>query len=244
MIKVSISGYCGKMGRTIALLAFDDKEIEVCGALEREDHPLLGKDIGEIIGRERVGIHLKEKAEEVIRISDVLIEFSTSQATLEHIRVAKECRKAMVIGTTGFTPAESKEIREAGEVIPIFISPNMSRGVNLLFRLIEETAKYLGKEYRVEISEFHHRFKKDAPSGTAKRLAQIVKEAGNREEVGMHSLRGGDVVGEHTVVFVTDGERLELTHKAHSRKAFAQGAIAAAKFIAKKDKGVYNKLNF
>lgn len=260
MISIIVGGYCGKMGRRIAALAFEDKELKVVGGLENKEHPLLNKDIGEIIGREKVGVYLKDNLEEIIESCDVLVEFTNPQATLEHLEITKEFKKAMVIGTTGWTNEQRKEIDNAGQHIPVFISPNMSQGVHLLFDLTKETAQRLNENYDVEIIEIHHKFKKDAPSGTAKKLAEIVAEARNKKienigvygrkgttlrekgEIGVHSLRGGDVVGEHKVIFVTEGERIELVHKAHSRDAFARGALAAVKFIAGKEKGVYRKI--
>jgi 4-hydroxy-tetrahydrodipicolinate reductase len=260
MINIIISGYCGKMGRRITALAFKDKELKIVGGLENKNHSLLNKDIGEIIGKEKLGIYLKDNLEEIIKESNVLVEFTNPKVSLEHLEIAKRYKKAVVIGTTGWTPEEKKKIARAGKEIPIFISPNMSQGVNLLFDLAKETAQRLNEDYDVEIIELHHKFKKDAPSGTAKKLAEIIADVRNKKlkeigvygrkgnslrqkgEIGIHSLRGGDVVGEHKVSFVTEGERIELGHRAHSRDAFAQGALLAVKFIADKRKGVYSKI--
>ncbi len=227
------------MGRRIASLAWEDKQLKIVGGLENKGHPSLNKDIGEIIGVEKLCIYLKDNLEEIIKEGDVLVEFSNPQATLEHLEIAKKFKKAMVIGTTGFTDEQRKEIDNAGQHIPVFISPNMSQGVNLLFDLTRETAQRLAEDYDVEIIEIHHKFKKDAPSGTAKKLAEIVAEAKNKkiEDINVHSLRGGDVVGEHKVIFIAEGERIELVHKAHSRDAFARGALAAVKFVARRKNG-------
>ncbi|OQX53727.1 MAG: 4-hydroxy-tetrahydrodipicolinate reductase [Candidatus Omnitrophica bacterium 4484_213] len=260
-INIIISGYCGKMGRRIAALAFKDEQLKIVGGLENKGHSLLDKDIGEIIGEEKVDVYLKDNLEEIVEACNVLVEFTSPQATLEHLEIAKRFKKAVVIGTTGWRDEQRKKIDDAGKDIPVFISPNMSQGVNLLFDLTEETARRLSKDYDVEITEFHHKFKKDAPSGTARKLAKIVAEARNKEieeigvygrkgmtlrakgEIGIHSLRGGDVVGEHKVIFVAEGERIELVHRAHSRDAFARGALAAVKFIAGKEKGIYHKIS-
>ncbi len=243
-INIIISGYCGKMGRRIAALAWEDKQLKIVGGLENKGHPLSNEDIGEIIGKEKLCVYLKDNLEEIIKQSDVIVEFTNPQATLEHLEIAKRYKKAMVIGTTGFTPQQKGEIDKAGEDIPVFISPNMSQGVNLLFDLTKETARRLDENYDVEIIEIHHKFKKDAPSGTAKKLAEIVAEARDKkiDDISVHSLRGGDVVGEHKVIFVTEGERIELVHKAHSRDAFAGGALEVMRFIAGKEKGVYTQL--
>ncbi len=260
MIDIIISGYCGKMGRRIAALALEDNDFKIVGGLEYKGHFLLNKDIGEIIGKEKTGVYLKDNLEEIIKKSDVLIEFTSPQATLEHLEIAKKFKKAVVIGTTGFTDQQKQEVDKAGEDIPVFISPNMSQGVNILFDLVRKTAQRLDDNYDVEIVEFHHKFKRDAPSGTAKKLAEITAQARNKKiedigiygrkgiafrekgEIGVHSLRGGDVVGEHKVIFVNEGERIELIHRAHSRNAFARGALEAVKFIVKKDKKIYNKI--
>lgn len=261
MINIIIGGYCGKMGRRIAALVLDNKEFRIVGGFENENHPLLNKDIGEIVGKEKLGICLTDNLADIINQGDVIIEFTNPEATLKHLEIAKKFKKAIVIGTTGFTIEQKEKIDRAGQDIPVFISPNMSQGVNLLFDLVKQTAERLDENYDVEITELHHKFKKDAPSGTAKKLAEIIAETRNKKiedigvygrkgmtlrekgEVGIHSLRGGDVVGEHKVVFIAEGERIELVHKAHSRDAFAQGSLAAAKFIASKEKGIYSKIS-
>ncbi len=261
MLNIIISGYCGKMGRRIAALALNNEGLKIIGGLENKNHFSLKKDIGEIIGKEKLGIYLKDNLEDIIDQGDVIIEFTNPETSLEHLAVVRKYKKAIVIGTTGFSPEQREKITEAGKDIPVFISPNMSQGVNLLFDLVKQAAERLGENYDVEITELHHKFKKDAPSGTAKRLGEIVavsrdkrleeigvygrKGAALRQkgEIGIHALRGGDVVGEHKVVFIAEGERIELGHRAHSRDAFAQGALAAARFIVGKRKGIYNQLS-
>jgi len=189
----------------------------------------------------------------------ILIEFSVPEASLAHARqVARQGGRA-VIGTTGFTPAQREELAQIGRSVPLLVSPNMSVGVNVAFKVLADMARLLGDEYDVEIVETHHRFKKDAPSGTALRMAEVVAEAlgrdlaksavydrhdklaeRSRKEIGMAALRSGDVVGEHTVTFGSLGERLELTHRAHSRDNFARGALRGARFIATARPGLYS----
>ncbi len=236
MTKVAVSGARGRMGSRILTLAFADNSFSVVGALEREGHPEIGKDIGELFGLGSKAILLSSDAAKALKDADVLIEFTSPEATLTHLRAAVGAKKAMVIGTTGLSPQELEEVMKAGAAIPVLWTPNMSVGVNLLFEMVSDAARRLGADYEVEIVEAHHRGKKDAPSGTAKFLAEKI--AGARKSKldpgKIHSLRIGDVVGDHTVVFATDGERLEFTHRASSRDTFAAGALRAARFLAGK----------
>ena len=196
--------------------------------------------------------------EEIIQNADQIIEFTNPQVSLEHLEIAAKYKKAMIIGSTGFSGEEITKMKNLSRNIPFLFSPNMSLGVNLLFKLAAETAAALGDDYDIEIVEAHHRFKKDAPSGTAKKLAQEIAQAkginlnevaiygregiiGERKkgEIGIHSIRGGDIAGEHTVMFTALGERLQLSHKAHSRDTFAHGSIQAIKFMEGKSPGFY-----
>jgi 4-hydroxy-tetrahydrodipicolinate reductase len=198
-------------------------------------------------------------AEAVLGKDRILIEFSVPEASLAHVRLVARQGGRAVIGTTGFTPAQRDELAELGRRAPILVSPNMSVAVNVAFRILADMARMLGDDYDVEIVETHHRFKKDAPSGTALRMAEVVAQAlgrdlaktavydrhdrlaeRTRKEIGMAALRSGDVVGEHTVSFASLGERLELTHRAHSRDNFARGALRAARFIAGAKPGLYS----
>jgi 4-hydroxy-tetrahydrodipicolinate reductase len=197
----------------------------------------------------------------VIKNCDVLVDFSAPEASVANAEAAVKFGKAIVIGTTGFSDEQRSRLAKAGESIPCLIAPNMSRGVNLLFSIVGQVAKVLGPEYDVEIIEAHHKMKKDAPSGTADKLARIVADAleRNLEEVGVYgrkglaprkqndigimTLRGGDIVGEHTVMFVTNGERIELTHRAHSRDALASGGIQGALWIFGREKGLYDMID-
>jgi 4-hydroxy-tetrahydrodipicolinate reductase len=247
------------MGRRIIALANEDPDIRITGAVDAASPELLGKDAGEIIGAGELGVPLAGTLATALSAADVVIDFTWPEAILE---TAAACGKAgvpLVMGTTGLPKDKLPEFRRLVSSIPCIMAPNMSVGVNLLFRLAAEAAAILGNDYDVEITEVHHRFKKDAPSGTANRLAEVVAEAlgrnletdavygrkgitgeRTRTEIGIHALRAGDVVGEHTVTFGTIGERIELTHRLQSRDALAKGAIRAAKFVAQAEPGFYD----
>lgn len=261
------------MGRRILSLIDADPELEIVGALEREGAEVLGEDVGSLIGRERVGIKVSADRDEVLSVGArsprprrgnpaptlVFIDFTHPSATEGHVRAALKWGTGLVIGTTGLSEKILLAIRRASRHIPILQAPNMSAGVNFLFGLVILAAKTLGPAYDIEITETHHRMKKDAPSGTALELARLLAKAkgwdpsktfcfgrhgetGVRkpEAIGIHARRGGDVVGEHTVSFLGDGETLELTHRAMSRDAFARGALVAAKFVAARKSGLYD----
>ncbi len=259
MIRTIVSGANGKMGRRICALMEQDSDLKLVGAIESKDSEEIGNDIGIVCGIGKKDIEIRHELEHIIDDGEVIIEFSNPQATLSHMRVAAEKEKAMVIGTTGLTDEQINDIKKMSVRIPIVLAPNMSLGVNILFKLVEDVAKLLGEDYDIEIVEMHHRFKKDAPSGTALKLAEHAAKGINEElsevavygregligerkkkEIGVMSLRGGDVVGDHTVLFAGLGERLELTHKATSRDTFALGALRAAKWVIDKVPGFYN----
>ncbi|MFA4991863.1 MAG: 4-hydroxy-tetrahydrodipicolinate reductase [Candidatus Omnitrophota bacterium] len=227
MVRIVISGICGKMGKIIGTLAAKDKDIEIAGALEARGNAAIGKDAG-----------VTDSLEDIKGAYDVLIEFTSPGATLEHLRAVVADKRAVVIGTTGFSEKEQEEIKSASQKIPVVFSPNMSIGANLLFRLAEDAARALGNDYKAEIVEAHHDQKKDAPSGTAKMLGEVVKKVKGEMPL-IHSIRLGDIVGDHTVIFAGKSERVELTHRAHSRDCLARGALAAAKFLAGKKAGLY-----
>jgi len=238
MIKIVISGISGKMGARIGILASQDKSLEIAGGLEVSSSSAIGKDIGELLAIERMNKKIETDFNKIAPFCDALIEFTACSATLEHLEIAVKNKKAMVIGTTGFSKDEVEKIKNASKKIPIVFSPNMSIGANLMFRITEEIAEALGEGYEAEIVEAHHDQKKDAPSGTAKRLGEAVsKVKGKIPQI--HSVRLGDIVGEHTVIFAGIGERIEITHRAHSRDAFAKGALDAAKFLIGKQPGLY-----
>ena len=250
MIKTTVCGVSGRMGIIIARLIVQNKNFSLVGAVEKIDHPNLGKKIE--------GIEIVSNLAEVIGKSDVAIDFTTPSATLKHLAICREKKLPVVIGTTGFTRKETKQIRTISENIPVLLSPNMSLGVNLLFKLVKEAATIL-KDYEVEIVETHHNKKKDAPSGTAKKIAEIIAASKNvdlenvsiygrkglvgersPQEIGIHSLRFGNVVGEHRVIFAGKSERLELFHRAEDRETFARGALKAAAFIVSQKPGLYS----
>ncbi|MDD5015680.1 MAG: 4-hydroxy-tetrahydrodipicolinate reductase [Atribacterota bacterium] len=258
MIKVIVCGGCGKMGLKVAQLIYQNKDMELTGIIESPSHPGIGKDWGMSLGLGETGIFIKDDLEEIIQNADQIIEFTNPQVSLKHLEIVSKYKKAMIIGTTGFSSEEIETINKLTRGIPFLLSPNMSLGVNLLFKLAAETAAALGDDYDIEIVEAHHRFKKDAPSGTAKKLAQEIAKAkginlnevaiygregitGERKsgEIAIHSIRGGDITGEHTVMFTALGERLQLSHKAHSRDTLAYGAIQAIKFMEGKPPGFY-----
>jgi len=255
MVKVIVCGACGRMGRKIADILSQDEETQLVGAIEAKAHKALGT---EVIPKVKVTDNL----EKIIDRAEVVIDFTNPQASLENLEVAAKFKKAMVIGTTGHTEQEKKLVAEKAKIIPLLMAPNMSLGVNLLFKVVAGVAKVL-KGYDVEIIEAHHNRKKDAPSGTAAKLEETIaqalnlnpKEAGiygrkgmvgprKPQEIGVHSVRAGDIVGEHTVIFAGTGERLELTHRAHSRDCFARGAVEAAKWIVKQPPGFHNMQDF
>lgn len=231
MIKIGICGCAGKMGTRIFNLASDDRDIEVVMGLEAKGHPSIGSKIG----RGKVSDDCGE-----IKSVDVLIDFTTPEATMEHLAAAVRHNRSIVIGTTGLSDEQVEKIGEAAKKIPVVFSPNMSIGVNLLFRLVKEAAGKLSEDYRIKIAEAHHIHKKDAPSGTAKKLAQIIKEASMREVGDIKSIREGEIVGDHKVTFESPYDIIELSHSAKTRDIFAKGAIAAAKFVAGKRPKLYD----
>ena len=230
------------MGSSIAALALSDSVFTVAGAIESAGHPSLGQDVGTLVGTKALGVRLTDDAASAIRAGEVVIEFTQPQATLEHLKLAVQAKKPMVIGTTGFSESERSAIAEAAKTIPIVFSPNMSVGVNVLFELVQTAAKRLGLTYDVEVVEAHHRMKKDAPSGTAKRLAEVLASSRQQpvEKIPVHAIRAGDIVGDHTVIFAGTAERVELTHRAQGRDVFAQGALKAAQFIRGQRPGLYD----
>jgi 4-hydroxy-tetrahydrodipicolinate reductase len=254
-----VAGAAGRMGTRIVALARETPDVRVVAALEAAGHRALGSDAGEVAGVARAGVALSSDAAAAITAGRVLVEFSSPEASLEHLKLVAAVGARAVIGTTGFSAAQREEIAALGRRAPIMVAPNMSVAVTLAFKLLPIMARALGDDYDVEISEIHHRFKKDAPSGTAVRMAELVAEALGRDlgkigvygrqglvgertpkEIAVMSLRSGDVVGEHTVSFGALGERLELTHRAHNRDTFARGALRAARWIVGQPPGVYS----
>jgi 4-hydroxy-tetrahydrodipicolinate reductase len=215
-MKICISGSKGKMGARIAELAKDDAGLELVGSFD------VGEDAGAPIAA-----------------CDCLIEFTSPEATMEHLELCRKLGKAVVIGTTALSAQQQEAVVDAALNIPIVLSPNMSVGVNLLFKMVADAAKALGQEYHVEIVEAHHVEKKDAPSGTAKEIARIVKEIKGDSHIPIESIREDEIVGEHTITFESDVDIIEMTHSAKTRDIFAKGALKAAKFLAGKKSGLF-----
>lgn len=230
MIKLGVSGVCGKMGSRIVELARLDKAFELALVLERKGIPEIGKELGKLkISSSPDGLFLV----------DVFVDFSVPEASEAHLDYVAKYRKALVLGTTGMSPDQIKKVDEISKVVPVVFSPNMAVGVNTLFSILPEIARKLGPDYSVEIVEAHHKFKKDSPSGTAKKLAQVITEV-TKKEIPTHAIRLGDIFGDHTVVFCGNSERIEIKHQAHTRDLFAVGALKAAKWIAGKPAGLYS----
>ncbi len=259
MVKAIVAGAGGRMGGRIIAMIKEADGIELSAAFERPDSPAVGKDAGEVAGIGHIGVEINGSLDQVIDKGDVIIDFTFHQAAVKHAERAASAGRSMVIGTTGFSQEEKARIEELSHSFPCVLAPNMSVGVNLLYKLLEITATVLGDDYDVEIVEAHHRMKKDAPSGTALQLGRVVAQALGRDfdkvavyerhgiigersgkEIGIQTLRGGDIVGEHTVMFAGIGERVEITHKASSRDTFARGAVRAAKWVAGKGPGLYS----
>jgi 4-hydroxy-tetrahydrodipicolinate reductase len=259
MADVVIAGAAGRMGCRLVALVQEEKELRLVAALEAPGHPALLQDAGDVAAIGKVGVPITADPEGALGRDRILIEFSVPDASLGHLRMAARQGGRAVIGTTGFAAAQREEIERLAREIPILLSPNMSVAVNVAFRVLADMARLLGEDYDVEITEIHHRFKKDAPSGTAAHMAQVVAQSLGRDltkvgvygrhglpgartqhEIGIHSVRSGDSVGEHTVSFGSLGERLELTHKALNRDTYVRGALRAARFIAQAKPGLYS----
>lgn len=230
MIKLGIAGVCGRMGRRIFELAAQDKDFEVNLALEKKGIPAIGRELGKIkISSNPDGIFL----------IDVFVDFTTPEATEANLDYLARYKKALVLGTTGLNEEQLKKIEDVSKVIPIVYSVNMSVGVNILFAALSDVAKRLGPDYNIEIVEAHHKAKRDAPSGTAKKFGQILKDVTGKE-IPIHAIRLGDIVGDHTIIFCGNSERIEIKHQAHSRDLFALGALKAAKWVMGKSAGLYS----
>ncbi len=259
MIRIAVSGAGGRMGRTIIELLKQQETARLTAALERPDSPLIGGDAGEIAGVGRLGVAVTADADAAIAVSDVLIDFTHPAASLAHLEACRAAGGRIVIGTTGLDEAGRRAIEEAGRTIPVVFAPNMSVGVNVCLKLLDLAARALGDGVDVEIIEAHHRHKIDAPSGTALRMGEVVAAAlgrdlkscavygrqgqtgaRDRRTIGFETIRAGDIVGEHTVMFADIGERVEITHKASSRSTFAGGAIRAALWLARQPPGCYD----
>ena len=259
MAKVIIAGAAGRMGRRIGYMVNEHPELQVTAGFERPDNPDVGKDLGELGGYGTNGVKVANDLAAVIDQGDVIIDFTFHEATMKIARQAALKNRAMVIGTTGLSQENIEELAELCKDFPCVQAPNMAVGVNVLFKLAAKVASILGNDYDMEIVEAHHRMKKDAPSGTAMKLGEVMAQAVGRnldedgvftrhgiigertdKEIGLQTIRAGDIVGEHTVYFAGAGERLELTHRAHSRDNFAKGAALAAAWVCDKQNGLYS----
>ncbi len=258
-IRAIVVGAAGRMGLRLLAVLRENPQFLLAGAVERKDHPQMGQDIGEIAGLGKWQVFLSGSLAEVIGQGEVIIDFTNAEASLNNLKVAAAAAKAAVVGSTGFSSAQMEEVKKIGQQIPCVLSPNMSVGVNVMFRLLADLARVLGDDYDVEVIEAHHRLKKDAPSGTAIKIGQILAQALNRNfdevgvyarkgiigertkaEIGLQTIRAGDIVGEHTVIFGGLGERIEVIHRAHSRDNFARGALRAAQWVVKQKPGLYD----
>ena len=261
MINVVVTGCTGRMGQIISKLVIENDNTNLVGAIEIEGHELIGTDIGTFLGYDKLGVKISSDFLEEVQKADVYIDFTSPEASLKFLTLAASKNRSAVIGTTGFSASDLEFIHGKAETIPVVLAPNMSLGVNLLFYLTKKITEVLkGKGYDIEMVERHHRHKLDAPSGTAVRLGEIVAEVLGKElddiikwgrygrvktersddEVGIMSLRGGEVVGEHTLYFSGKAEELIITHRAFSREAFARGAVDAAIWVSDKNSGFYD----
>ena len=263
MIHVTIIGAAGRMGRMLIQEVANTPDMELVGALESEQCPFIGADASQLAGLPASGVKITADFDQAVKAADCVIDFTIAAATRTLAPKVASQGKAMVIGSTGLTAQDLQLLDElAANGARIVQSPNMSVGVNLLFALCAKVTPLLGEAYDIEVVEMHHNQKKDAPSGTAEKLGQILAKARGldydqdtrhgrvglvgarpRNEIGMHSLRGGDVVGDHTVIFATSGERIEFTHKASSRQTFAHGAVRAVEFLANAAPGRYDMMD-
>ena len=259
MTKVIVAGAAGRMGQRICAMVNQHPDLQLSAAFEAAGNTAIGRDIGKIAGFGACGVSVSEGLETVIEQGEVIIDFTFHSATMDFIEVAAKHNRAMVIGTTGLNADNLKTLAErAGTAFPCVQAPNMAVGVNVLFKLVEKAAAVLGADYDVEIVEAHHRMKKDAPSGTALKLGEMAASAlgcdleqdgvfcrhgviGERSdsEIGIQTIRAGDIVGEHTVYFAGPGERIEISHRAHNRDNFARGAATAAAWVTGHKNGLY-----
>jgi len=258
MANVVVTGAAGRMGIQIVRMVNEAKGLRLSGAVERPAYP-RGQDAGLVAGVGALGVEIVDVLGRGLDGADVVIDFTSVEASVANAALCAEKGVAMVVGSTGFTPEAKAKVAAAAERIPVVLSPNMSVGVNVMFDLVRRAAALLGDGYDIEMVELHHKLKKDAPSGTAMRLAEIAAEArgldpakelnygrhgmvGERpaREIGVQTVRGGDIVGEHTVFYCGQGERLEITHRATSRDQFARGAVRAAQWIPGKPAGLYD----
>lgn len=259
MTRVAVIGAAGRMGKTLIEALTQAEGAVLAAAIERPDSSLLGADAGELAGVGKLGVAVSGDLQSVTDDFDVLIDFTHPTTTLVNLAICRAAGKAMVIGTTGFSEAEKGELAAAAQDISIVFAPNFSVGVNLCLKLLDMAARVMGEDADIEVIEAHHRHKVDAPSGTALRMGEVVADAlgrdlskvavyaregqtgaRERDTIGFATVRAGDVVGDHTVLFATEGERVEITHKASSRMTFAKGAVRSCVWLRGKPAGLYD----
>ncbi len=259
MTNILVTGAAGRMGRNLITAVHETEGIRLTAAIERKGSSMVGVDAGELAGLEKNNISLVDDINDALGQFDVCIDFTAPAVTVENIKACQTAGRKMVIGTTGFTDEQKQVIQDAAKDIAIVFAPNMSVGVNLTFKLLDIAARVLGDSVDIEVIEAHHRHKVDAPSGTALRMGEVVADAlgrdlkecavygregqtgeRERETIGFETIRAGDIVGEHTVMFADIGERVEITHKASSRMTFANGAVRAAQWLKNHDKGLFD----
>lgn len=259
MQRIAVMGAAGRMGKILIEAVQQAEGAELKAAIDRPDSSLIGADAGELAGLGKIGVKLVGDLASAAAGFDVLIDFTHPSVTLKNLEVCRQAGKAMVIGTTGFSPEEKQLLNEAAKQIPIVFAANYSVGVNLCLKLLDTAARVLGDDVDIEIIEAHHRHKVDAPSGTALRMGEVVADAlgrdlqkvavygregqtgaRERDTIGFATVRAGDVVGDHTVLFAADGERVEITHKASSRMTFAKGAVRSALWLQGRDAALYD----
>lgn len=258
-MRVAIAGAGGRMGKALIEAVLNTDGLEVSAATERPESSLVGADAGEVAGVGKLGVNISHSLTKVVDDFDVLIDFTSPDATMIHLGICADHGKKMVIGTTGLDDEQKAAISESANKNAIVFAPNMSVGVNLCFKLLDIAARVMGDDADIEVVEAHHRHKKDAPSGTALRMGEVVADALSRDlkevavygregqtgerdpkTIGFETIRAGDVVGEHSVWFATEGERVEIVHKASSRMTFAKGAARAAGWLEGQDTGLYD----
>jgi 4-hydroxy-tetrahydrodipicolinate reductase len=258
MLNIAIAGASGRMGRALIEAVNLTADMRLSAALDRPGSAFVGKDAGELVGTP-CGVAITDDIEAALKGAHALIDFTRPEGTLHHLDLCRKHKVNLVIGTTGFTPEQKQRIQDASRDIGIVFAPNMSVGVNVTLKLLELAARILNEGYDIEIIEAHHRHKVDAPSGTALRMGEVVAQALGRDlaecavygregvtgerqpsTIGFATVRGGDIVGDHTVMFAGIGERVEITHKASSRATFSGGAVRAARFLADKKRGLFD----
>lgn len=259
MVNVAIVGASGRMGRALVESIQQAEGVVLTAAVDRVGSSLIGADSGEVAGLGKNGVLISDNLLAVVEEFDVLIDFTLPEPTVAHVEICREAGKRMVIGTTGLTDEQQLSVEQAAKEVAIMMAPNMSVGVNLCFKLLDVAARVLGDSVDIEVIEAHHRHKVDAPSGTALRMGEVVADAlgrdlkecavygregqtgeRDRSTIGFETIRAGDIVGDHTVMFADIGERVEITHKASSRLTFANGAVRATQWIAQHEKGLFD----